>query len=440
MNIWELLGIPPTTDIAKIKSAYARQAKLYHPEEHPEEFKALQGAYKMAVRIAKSQKAAVQNQRVEDSGEGKPAAGVFERESEQAVGMPKRESEQAAEASERESEQAAGVPDRELEPTVAAPEREFEQAAGMLEKESEPSMDALRRESEPQPSNGTHGGAGQEKGFAGTSRQRKEHFFDYSDVDPYGDRERFFRQFLLIAKSPYLRNNPDAWEEFLNEKEFVELFDDSDFRVNFVQTMCRQSGFRRKTILYFERHLNQFHTDQNKLADGKWETKLTCFRIKKFPRLRLPAFCMDRYWGKEGRTFHKKIWAKLSSSLGRELNFDMKADVVRYMKLYLFFGESNQATGDFIDRLHRSWVAQQVILAGGILMVCLLTAFVEINSIQQRKENENQLEYIRELYGEDAEGYSERKLMEELSNYNYGWKRAEEGLDDVLGRYESWSE
>ena len=59
MNIWELLGISPTEDIAKIKSAYAKQAKLYHPEEHPEEFKALQNAYKLAIKLAKSWKARI---------------------------------------------------------------------------------------------------------------------------------------------------------------------------------------------------------------------------------------------------------------------------------------------------------------------------------------------------------------------------------------------
>ena len=59
MNIWEILGIPPTEDIAKIKSAYAKQAKLNHPEEHPEEFKTLQNAYKIAMKLAKSRKAGI---------------------------------------------------------------------------------------------------------------------------------------------------------------------------------------------------------------------------------------------------------------------------------------------------------------------------------------------------------------------------------------------
>lgn len=54
MNIWEILGIPPTADIIVIKRAYADRAKEWHPEEHPEEFKRLRNAYQTAVKWAKS--------------------------------------------------------------------------------------------------------------------------------------------------------------------------------------------------------------------------------------------------------------------------------------------------------------------------------------------------------------------------------------------------
>lgn len=54
MSIWEILGIPPTTDIVTIKKAYADRAKEWHPEEHPEEFKRLCNAYQTAVKWAKS--------------------------------------------------------------------------------------------------------------------------------------------------------------------------------------------------------------------------------------------------------------------------------------------------------------------------------------------------------------------------------------------------
>lgn len=51
---WEILGIEPTNDISKIKSAYAEKAKAFNPEEHPEEFKKIHSAYKAACRFAKT--------------------------------------------------------------------------------------------------------------------------------------------------------------------------------------------------------------------------------------------------------------------------------------------------------------------------------------------------------------------------------------------------
>lgn len=54
MNIWAVLGISPTTDITAIKQAYAARAKEWHPEDHPEEFRELRNAYRIAVAYAKS--------------------------------------------------------------------------------------------------------------------------------------------------------------------------------------------------------------------------------------------------------------------------------------------------------------------------------------------------------------------------------------------------
>ena len=48
---WQVLGLSgPTADKKAIKRAYAQQVKLYHPEEHPEEFQALQAAYQEALK------------------------------------------------------------------------------------------------------------------------------------------------------------------------------------------------------------------------------------------------------------------------------------------------------------------------------------------------------------------------------------------------------
>lgn len=53
---WSLLGIEPTDDINKIKSAYALKAKEYHPEEQPEKFRELHASYKEAVAAARKQR------------------------------------------------------------------------------------------------------------------------------------------------------------------------------------------------------------------------------------------------------------------------------------------------------------------------------------------------------------------------------------------------
>jgi DnaJ-class molecular chaperone with C-terminal Zn finger domain len=47
-NIWEILGIEPTKEIALIKRAFSERSKEVHPEEHPEEFMELRRAYRAA--------------------------------------------------------------------------------------------------------------------------------------------------------------------------------------------------------------------------------------------------------------------------------------------------------------------------------------------------------------------------------------------------------
>ena len=50
---WQVLGLAgPTSDKKAIKRAYAQQVKLYHPEDHPEEFQALQAAYQESLKRA----------------------------------------------------------------------------------------------------------------------------------------------------------------------------------------------------------------------------------------------------------------------------------------------------------------------------------------------------------------------------------------------------
>ena len=51
--MWNILGIAPTSDVKEIKRAYAKLAKQYNPEEHPDEFRMIFDAYKRACDYAK---------------------------------------------------------------------------------------------------------------------------------------------------------------------------------------------------------------------------------------------------------------------------------------------------------------------------------------------------------------------------------------------------
>ena len=72
---WQVLGLAgPTSDKKAIKRAYAQQVKLYHPEDHPEEFQALQAAYQEALKRATELAAQESRGAGADFVGGRPAA------------------------------------------------------------------------------------------------------------------------------------------------------------------------------------------------------------------------------------------------------------------------------------------------------------------------------------------------------------------------------
>lgn len=53
MNCWQILGIEPTDDLALVRRAYAQKTRSCHPEEDPEGFDRLHGAFQEATRLAR---------------------------------------------------------------------------------------------------------------------------------------------------------------------------------------------------------------------------------------------------------------------------------------------------------------------------------------------------------------------------------------------------
>ena len=61
MNIWETLGIEPTTDVKLIRRRYAELVRLYHPEDQPEIYQEIVEAYQKALTYARSRNTRLEN-------------------------------------------------------------------------------------------------------------------------------------------------------------------------------------------------------------------------------------------------------------------------------------------------------------------------------------------------------------------------------------------
>lgn len=74
MNIWETLGIEPTTDVKLIRRRYAELVRLYHPEDQPEIYQEIVEAYQKALTYARSRKASDSQKATElkEEANGKP--------------------------------------------------------------------------------------------------------------------------------------------------------------------------------------------------------------------------------------------------------------------------------------------------------------------------------------------------------------------------------
>lgn len=61
MNIWETLGIEPTTDVKLIRRRYAELVRLYHPEDQPKIYQEIVEAYQKALTYARSRNTRPEN-------------------------------------------------------------------------------------------------------------------------------------------------------------------------------------------------------------------------------------------------------------------------------------------------------------------------------------------------------------------------------------------
>lgn len=341
MNIWEILGIPPTTDIIVIKKAYADRAKEWHPEEHPEEFKRLRSAYQTAVKRARS------------DGAGENGAGVESQPTEE-----KEASEDPRPAEEKEAN----------EKTRTAEEKE----AGR-----NPRPEEAEREEEPQPR------------------------FSYDDVSSFYQEElaeRFFEEFDLIAWNPYLQNRKAVWIYFLFRPDYDDLYCHEDFRQRLLQKICGVPGWLGETLDYFEDWQDLFWEPIWKWQreDGRMRIERRKWRRKK-RRSRFTWLMPEYVVSQEQRQEHYAI-LQIMQERGLDGSLSDAFSAEAYLRYYRAFVKDNikwqESQRRFSCRKRlKYWITFGFLL--GSLTIILILVLV-VRPLRNAAEKEKMQEYLQE--------------------------------------------
>ena len=195
MDSWEILGIEETFDKTEIKRAYARKAKLYHPEEHPKEYQRLRSAYRMAVKLAEESKKAMEID----------------------AGVPVGENHGQPEIVIGNGSQAETVPDMQAE----------ENRTQMWEDDTE------------KPSEG-------------------ENPYNYEEVASYVSKEneeQFFLEFELLMENPCLTNQINCFRALFSREEYRSLFSDAGVCRKLGERILTCKNFGSHMLDFFETYL-----------------------------------------------------------------------------------------------------------------------------------------------------------------------------------------
>jgi len=312
MNIWEILGIAPTTDIAQIKAAYAAKAKLVHPEEHPEEFQVLQKAYKSAVKYAKM-----------------------------ADNFPKNDFGAVLKAKNPSEPKIAVQP---IENQILNSDRNKKTAENNKEKEQE-----IHTEQELE------------------QKVHIEQEFVYDEISHEEKAQQCIQEMICLAQNIYLVNDLRCWEWFFSQPKYKSLYYEDAFRLNFVRTVQRLSGWMRKTILYIEAFLKQYQKSDSK----KMETDT--LRWKWLRRFRLLDFMRAKQ--KNVTNEQKRIHDILLSSVrnkGFSGNMQDNFCFLEYIKTYLEYAHNDRGK---VEELYLSGLRATSFLANIIILVILFLFF-----------------------------------------------------------------
>lgn len=419
MNIWEILGIPPTTDIVRIKRAYGEKAKTWHPEEHPEEFKRLRSAYQAALQWARGREAATSGKCSETKGQESA-----EEKQETTNAEPTGGKQAGAEQESIPGKQAAAArPETDKSPLSEGP-------AEGGKPTSEEKADAHRNVSPGKTE------AGRETPPYGEEWEEPPNF-SYDDVSSFYQKElgdRFFREFHRIVWNPYLQNKKAVWSYFLFRPDFEDLFCHEGFRQRLLDEICMAPGWHGDTLEYFERWEELWREpDREWRGEAHTPENARRWRRKKW-RSRFTSLMPEHVVSQELRQEHYTI-LQVMKDRGLDERLLSVSCAGFYLKLYGEFVEDNEnwleEQRSFSSRKRR----KKWLFSGAVALALAVTLFLAafVNPI---------LEAVRKEEFRERNRQEERPLQEEReSREQEKWSQElEERFDTMQEQYRDWLE
>lgn len=371
MNVWEMLGIEPTKDIAVIKKAYAARSKHCHPEEYPEEYQKLRSAYKTALQYAKS------------SGENTVlvvSSAIYEHGSE--VSMSK---------SSRSVSSAMQV--EKPRQTKPEPELYFK-----LPKESEPGQ---------------------------TERKPETCEFHYEELDQYLSPalvDEFYHEFEYIQRNPFLINRPEAWRYLCEKPRREELFANAQFREELALRLCLVPRMRSKAFIFwdelfarYDEKIGQMEEWQKKRRNCAWEDTFARAESKADSKMR--AIHSDIL-----ANLHKKGYATLKT----------RGAIEEYLNYYFLYMNNGYDQSQVRRKAGNQRSAIYYILLALFVLSVITSVREYIKKERALSQNTSQIEeqlFIRDMPDLAENAKRQNEIIDQTLEHYEAWLEGQESTE-----------
>lgn len=393
-NQWSILGIEATANISEIKAAYAKKAKLVHPEEYPEEFQELQKAYKSAMKYAKMQntyKVAAKVPNIEKKEIIPDDKVVFK---------PDNIIKEEIKSNKNDILELKDIPEDTIESPNIFNKKTVSIQKDIIWKEIAPKHKETIIDDEPE--------------------------FVYDEISYEEKSQQCILDMICLAKNIYLINDIRCWEWFFSREEYRELYQNDAFRLNFVETIRQIFGWTRKTLLYIEAFLKTYQ----KGASKPTETNTIKWKVLKRPKLFDHMKAKQNNVTNAQKKVHDIILAGVKNN-GYLGNINDHDSFLEYIRIYLDYAHNNIGrVEDLYQSGRNSTHILTYICAFAIVLIILMLYGLVSGKNYQQTEQEKRLEKQEQQRLENIEKWNQERL-EKLKAEKESIRQLEEKTKEI---------